>query len=276
MRNRVLLLIIGLILSCFFACTNNNISSGTGVGNPVIASVSIIADQGNDTKSQQEAMQLKQKRLPRQIIITDLGGLIFTVDSMTVHAEKIHFVKNNIDLSRTNSDSIYNVSIVSPIYSNDIILQGPYFFNAMSGRSQPPIDTFNLPEGKYSGIKVHINNAETAHNPDGSAIEMAGTFVYNENKYQFNFKFKNNGTTYYKYKGPAFNVSEGDSTLFTLVLNAQQWLSKVNLKQALDDSTISIDQNNNLIIDSTTNANPYKILKNSVIKSGYLVITLLN
>ena len=80
----------------------------------------------------------------------------------------------------------------------------------------------------------------------------------------------------FRYKGPAFAITEDDSTEFLLVLNAELWLEYISIKEYLDENLIQLNTMGDLIIDKTTDGAPYKELKRAfrtnIIQSGFLII----
>jgi hypothetical protein len=255
------------LLGCAF---NWDLASGTGVGNPTgITKVSIIADKGYGT-STQDLQPVIQEEIP----VMDDGGLLFTVTAISINVHYFKFIESNIDEKRQQLIS----DKPADGQATDIQLDGPFLFDAMSGLPTPSIDSFALPAGKYGEVRLFIKNKGDQSSP--YAFEISGHFEYNGKKRDFFFKLQRNELASYKYKGPAFKITEEDSTLFTLVLNAERWLESVNIGESLENNEITLNQTGDLVIDNSTVGKPYEKLKRSIsqsiIKSGFLLITPLN
>lgn len=259
-------LAITLLLDC---STNSNIASGTAVGNPGITQVSIIADEGADTITLEKG-PLNRKEIPS----VDKGGLLFTVTSISINVQYFNFVTaNNLEKEREK--------VLSPkqiLKTREVRLEGPFLFDVISGSPTPAINDFVLPAGKYAEMKCYISNKDNPVAP--YAFELSGYFNYKSKKRNFRFRLKRKELAAYKYKGPAFNIEGDDSTQFTLVLNADRWLKKVDIRASLEQNIVSLDQKGNLVIDkgamSDQATNLKKKITHSIIKSGYLLITSLN
>lgn len=255
---------------------NGSMAGGTGVGNPGNTTVSIIADTGFViTDESRSASTASNKILPQQLPIMDMDSLVLMASSILITVERISFV---LDDSENGYDILENLDETP--FSCDkehIILDGPFIFDVLTGLSTPSFDSIQLPEAKYTGMKLYILNNSSL---EDHAIEVTGTFVYNDTTRNFSIKMEEDLLALFKYKGPAFQISKDDSINFLLILNADQWLMYISLKEYLDNNVISLDQNGNLLIDKTTDTGPYKnfkkAFKSNIIKSGILIIIPLN
>lgn len=253
-------------LSCSFS---DPMAGGTGVGNPTVT-VSLFADTAYAVSDGIPSPSL-HNRVSRQLPIIDEDSLVLLAEAMIITVEKIHFFldtsENSYALLEKLNDGRFDAD------SESIIMNGPFTFDVLTGASIPPIDSARLPAAKYTGIKLHITNLS---NINDYAIEVAGTFEYKDADRNFSILMEENANAFYKFDGPAFQISEDDSVKFLLFLDADEWLSSVSLKGYLDNNTISLDSNGNLVIDKSTNASPYKDFKKSfksnIIRSGYLHI----
>lgn len=268
------------ILTCCFTvalvlyrCSISPVAGGTGVGNPSGNTiVSIVADTGFVSGEVREEVAFQEdKTLP----IMDEDSLVLLVSSVYIVVQKIYFVldkdQDGDALVSDYQDKLY--------YEDDsIILEGPFVFDALSGTTSFSFDSLHLPEAKYKGIKLHIANNDSTL-MEGYAILLGGTFEYKDIDRNFSIKLTHDITPHYNYKGPAVQISEGDSIQFLVVMNADHWLDYMDIKtDYLDDGSISLDPNTgDLIIDSSTDTNPYKDFKKAVrlniIKSGVLIIS---
>ena len=274
--NRIPYCILAFLVSIsviLFTCSlNDSMAGGTGVGNPGNTTVSIIADTGfvitDDSRS---ASTTSNNILPQQLPIMDMDSLTFLATSILITVERVYFVldnkENGYDLLAGLEETPFTCD------KQHIILDGPFVFDAMTGVSTPSFDSIQLPEAKYTGIKLHIldNSSLEEH-----AIGIAGTFLYKDAVRTFSIRMEEDLHALFKYKGPAFQITKGDSTNFLLVLNADQWLQYMSVKNYLDNNLIVLDQNGNLTVDKTTNTDPYKeftkAFKSNIIKSGILII----
>lgn len=273
-RIRICILVIcaGIIVILSHCSLNDSMAGGTGVGNPGNTTVSIIADTGFViTNDKRETSLSSGNILPQQIPITDMDSLTLVATSMRITVESIYFVlddkENGYDLLEGLDETPFTCD------KEHIILDGPFIFDALTGLSTPSFDSIQLPEAKYTGIKLHVldNSSLEEH-----AIDIAGTFLYKDVTRTFSIRMEEDLLALFKYKGPAFQITEGDSTNFLLVLNADQWLQYMSVKNYLDNALIVLDQNGNLTVDKTTNTDPYKEFKkafrSNIIKSGILII----
>lgn len=278
--NRIQYCMLAFLVSIFVIlcnCSlNDSMAGGTGVGNPGNTTVSIIADTGFViTDESRNASPSSNKILPQQLPITDMDSLTFLASSILMTVEKIYFVldnkENGYDLLAGLNETPFTCD------KQHIILDGPFVFDALTGLSTPSFDSIQLPEAKYTGIKLHILDNSSL---EGHAIEVAGTFLYKDVIRTFSIRMEENLLALFKYKGPAFQITKGDSSNFLLVLNADQWLQYMSVKNYLDNDLIVLDQNGNLTVDKTTNTDPYKeftkAFKLNIIRSGTLIIFPLN
>ena len=236
------------------SCSVNDLASGTGVGNPGITKVSIRAAENPDTTALNILPSVKN-----EITSIDKGGLLFTVTAITINVEYFRF-------------------LTADEQKAEIPLNGPFIFDAISGQPTPEIKNFFLPTGKYAEMRCYITNKNSTTVP--YAFELSGYFDYKNQKHEFRFKLESRELAAYKYKGPAFTINAEDSTLFSLILNADLWLKKVDIGASLDNSSISLDPSGDLIFDNTTTGQEYdkikKSIAKSIIQSGYLLITSLD
>lgn len=240
-------------------------AGGTGVGNPSSNTmVSIVADTG--------VVRNRGDDIP--LPIKD-DSLILYANSAYIVVQKIYFILDD----KEKYDSIIN-TYVGPltILDDSVILDGPFVFDALTGTSEPPFDTVTLPEAKYKGLIVDIENDDTTF-MDGYSVILSGDFTYNNLKRNFSIKLSNEKDIKpYLIDGPAVLISEDDSTEFRLTLNADHWLDDMDLKtDYLDDGTIAFDPvTGDLNIDRTIDANVYKdfnkAFRLNVMKSGSLQI----
>ena len=275
-RNSILVFLVGIIIILSKCSLNGPMAGGTGVGNPGNTIVSIIADTGFViTYDNRETSVSSGNILPQQIPIMDIDSLTFLASSIIITVERIYFVlddkENGYDLLAGLDETPFTCD------KQHIILDGPFVFNALTGLSIPSFDSIQLPEAKYTGIKLHILDNSSL---EGHAIEVAGTFLYKDVIRTFSVRMEEDLLALFKYKGPAFQITKGDSTNFLLVLNADQWLQYMSVKYYLDNDLIVLDQNGNLTVDKATNTDPYKeftkAFKLNIIRSGTLIIFPLN
>ena len=268
----ILVFLVGMVMILSTCSLNDPMAGGTGVGNPGNTAVSIIADTGFViTNDKRETAVSSGNILPQQIPIMDMDSLTLMATSMRITVERIHFVlddnENGYDLLEGLDETPFTAD------KEHIILGGPFVFDVLTGLSTPSFDSIQLPEAKYTGIKLHVLDNS---NLEGHAIDIAGTFLYKDVTRTFSIRMEEDLLALFKYKGPAFQISEGDSTNFLLVLNADQWLQYMSVKSYLDNNLIVLDQNGNLTVDKTTNTDPYKefkkAFKSNIIKSGILII----
>ena len=266
---RIIICCVWLALVILIAGCSFNLASGTGVGNPGITKISIIADKGYDTVTQ-KLQPVMQEEIP----VIDDGGLLFTVTSISINVHYFSFLVSDIEEKKLRQIS----GTPAEGQAVDIQLDGPFLFDVLSGLSIPSIEDFTLPAGKYAQMRLYINNKEDQSAP--YAFEISGHFEYNGKKRNFFFKLQSKNLVSYKYKGPAFSITPEDSTLFSLVLNAEWWLAGVNIGESIENNEITLNQAGNLIIDNSSTGKEYEKLKrsisHSIIKSGYLLITPLN
>ncbi len=273
----MLVFLVGIVMILSRCSLNDSMAGGTGVGNPSGATtVSIVADTGFViTNDNRDASVSPEKILLQQIPIMDMDSLTLLASSILITVERVYFVlddkENGYDLLAGLDETQFSCD------KEHIILDGPFVFNALTGLSTPSFDSIQLPEAKYTGIKLHVLDNSSL---EGHAIEVAGTFLYKDATRTFSIRMEEDLIALFKYKGPAFQITKGDSTNFLLALNADQWLQYISVKNYLDNNLIVLDQNGNLIVDKTTNTNPYKefkkAFKSNIIKSGILIIIPLN
>lgn len=268
----MLAFLVSISVILFNCSLNDSMAGGTGVGNPGNTIVSIIADTGFViTDYNRETSVSSGNILPQQIPIMDMDSLTFLASSILITVERTYFVldnkENGYDLLAGLDETPFTCD------KEHIILDGPFIFDALTGLSTPSFDSIQLPEAKYTGIKLRILDNS---NLEGHAIEVAGTFLYKDVTRTFSIRMEEDLLALFKYKGPAFQITKGDSTNFLLVLNADQWLQYMSVKNYLDNDLIVLDQNGNLTVDKTTNTDPYKefkkAFKSNIIKSGILII----
>lgn len=252
-----------------------NISSGTGVGNPGKTMVTVIADTGI-VRHDQFISSPHRAACDKKIPIKDVKDLTLLVKSVSVLVQKIYFIRADDD-DRDYETLIQNNRSLEHD-SNEIVLTGPFTFDALNGTVSPPIDTFGLPEGRYKGMRIHVCASAYTSDTGKYAITMEGEFVYKETQRTFLIKLSYDEIFKYLRKGPPFSITEDDSTQFLLLLNAETWLEQVDIKSKLDSGEIQLHEGN-LVIDDSVDKKIYKELKKAVWKniknSGILVITTL-
>ena len=265
----ILVTISAILVTCSM---NDPIAGATGVGNPGKTTVSIIADTGFVITDNCRNTPLSPvKYPPAQIPIMDMDSLTFLASSIHITVERIYFVLDDKENGYDFLAGLDNTPFTCD--REHIILDGPFVFDALTGKSIPSFKSIQLPEAKYVGIKLYILNNSSL---DDHAIEVTGTFLYKDATRTFSIKMQEDLIALFKYKGPPFQVNEGDSTNFLLVLNADQWLQYMSVKYYLDNDLIVLDQNGNMMVDKTTNTGSIreftKAFKSNIIKSGTLII----
>ncbi len=238
----IFIFIIGSLL-LFSDCSLDPMAGGTGVGNPnSVATMAIIADTGISRSDEYD-----------ELPILDKDSLVLIVKTANLLTNKITFMQDR-----------------EP-YRDKI--DGPIIFDALKGTSIPSLDSIPLTAGIYTGIKLHLHNTDTVMG--GNTIILAGIFAYKDTIRNFSIQLDHTLNPHFKFDGGPVTVSENDTINFELVLNADLWLYNITLKKYLDEGSITLNQNGDLVIDKTTNTELYKVLKqdirDNIINSGILI-----
>ncbi len=258
-----LLTVVGFCILILTLGCSMDFAGGTGVGNPSgNTTVSIVADTGLGL--------LRKDPVPIQD-----DSLVLLAHSAYIVVQKIHFILDD----NSKNDSILH-SYVGPLtYQDDsVIMDGPFVFDALTGTADFSFDSLMLPEAKYKGIKLIIENDDSAL-MEGYSVLLAGEFTFNDTLRNFSIKLSNEKDIRpYLVDGPAEFIGKNDSTEFRLTLDADHWLDDLDLKtDYLDNGRISLNPvTGDLLIDKSVDSKVYKefnkLVRKNIMKSGSLEI----
>ncbi len=239
----ILLLLLFIAAIQFVGCSgSNNTTSGTGVGNPGKTTVSFITRSSIDENAIDS------------FTISSEEGLTFTIKEAYINAREIHFMHNG---GSTN-------------------FEGPYKFNAFNGESDPKIDFDNLPDYLYTGLDF-IAEVDKDVN-DIYSIELYGTFIYKSISRNFSMKLniKGNAKDKYSLEGGPAKLNFNTNNIFQIDLEVDGWLQNIKLKDYLDNNTLSLESNGDLVIDENSDWKASKEIakdvKKNIFKSGKLFL----
>lgn len=242
-------LLISLLFSCltiiqFIGCSGSNqTTSGTGVGNPEKTTVSFFTRSSVNENAKDS------------FTVSNNEGLTFTIKEAYINALEIHFIYNG----------------------GAIDFKGPYKFNAFSGESEPSINFNTLLEVPYTGLDFIVESEK--ENSGAYSTELYGTFIYNSQVRNFTIKsmIKGNQKDHFDIENGPVELAPYLNNIFKIDLDVELWLKDLQIKDYLDDQTLPLDANGDLVVDSNSDWKAAKEIakdiKKAIFKSGNLSVT---
>ncbi len=240
-------------------CSISQHTGGTGVGNPSGTTVvSIVAD----TLSTEGTLPINKKTYEAPVPIID-DSLTLLATSAYIVVQKIYFILDDND----KNDSLLSLYSGPLTFEDDnVILDGPFVFDALTGVCDIPFNSISLPEVRYKGIKLDIGNHDSTL-MEGYTIILAGELYFDNTPRKFSIKLDlDKDMRPYLIDGPAILTEENDDVEFQLTLNANRWLDNMDIKtDYLNDGSISFDPvSGDLNINKSTGPNAYKDFNKAV------------
>lgn len=241
----ILTLTAALIIAALRCSGPSELAGATGSGNPGgPVKVCLVADTGLS-----ENALLKKVAHPVQrpgVEISDAGNLSFSIDSMNITVQRILFILSDLDCQKALEG--FNDSCLT-CDSGSLALEGPFVFDLHTGKSQPALDSFRLPEADYIGIRFETRNTKGAGSQD-CPMYISGIFNY-DTSHAFSFLLNSFSFTLLR-KGPPARVSRNDTTSFILTFAARHWLDFLDLGSCLDGGHIRFQNDGSLLIDQNS------------------------
>ncbi|MBD3391301.1 MAG: hypothetical protein GF418_04555 [Chitinivibrionales bacterium] len=227
--------------------TSGDLAGGSGAGNPgVTASVSIMADTGLGAPPLSRA-SIDGIDGGRTVPLVDDDGLVLTASSALVTVYAIHFILEDSEDCEALLDS-FDGDLVCD--SENIVLPGPFVFDAVTGNADSLFDTLQLPSARYRGMKLVVGCEGDADSSRCRPVEIFGTFEYRGETRVFDFQIDFSDRPLYHYTGPPQLLEPADTALFSVTLDVSSWLDSVDVAADLDAGTIALDSTGTLVIDS--------------------------
>jgi len=266
-------------LSLLF-CTgsgSDDFAGASGSGNPGgSVKVAIIADtafystakmRNNPDLSSVNTGILWSSRLP----ITDDSDLQFLIDTIQLIVQKIHFI---LDSSESCEDILQQFDNgFCSCESGSVVLEGPFIFDALTGKSEPPLDSISLPEAAYTGIRFEMRPEESQSHE--WPLLISGFVNTGDTTRPFSFHFSNAEFLMTR-KGPPVIVSRELTTSFILRLAADHWLDSVAFRGCIEQGSIPVNSEGVLEVDQNGGVGECmrigSVIRENIIHSGRLEI----
>ncbi len=264
----IFLLIISISAIQFAGCSGgSDTASGTGVGNPGKTTVSLYADTTNS-------------RADRILRIKTEDSLPLSIDDARFVAKEIRFLLND----EYSADTL---DLASNLISLDtaIAYRGTIIFDAITSTSSPSISDIELPEAKYVGLDLILEDDSTKVPEEfkGYVININGTFDYKDTvrDYDMWLNVHEENRDLYKIKGEPIFISKSNHSKFEIVLYANMWLENIYLKQHIEEGQIALNSDGSMTIDSRIDKDEHthiyeqfnRVVKQNIFKSGEIKIT---
>lgn len=230
------------------------LAGGTGSGNPgnAVASVTVIADTA-ETSSPAKRLAGPAMSGPNPPFLDlpqqDAGDLPMRVDSVTITAQRIHFLLDESeDPAALLDDFEGNVAADS----ESIFLEGPVTFDALTGHTVPSLDSVVLPPARYTGLKLEaaaLGGGPRSRSADRCASRIIGTYEWSDTSGIFILCLSSR-VFISKHAGGAYRIGEADTVDFVLRLDWKRWLEGTNLKSCLEEGSLPLDPGDQLVIDA--------------------------
>lgn len=268
-RNLILLSLVSFTLITQTGCSGGgDTASGTGVGNPGKTTVALLAD----TIYSRSNKVLKIK----------------TEDSLPITIDDARFVAKEIRFLLNDEYSADDLELPSNLISLDtaIAYTGTVVFDAITGTSTPSLSQFELPEAKYVGIDLILEDDSTKVPSEfnGYVINICGTFIYEnlERDYSMWLNVHETNRDLYKIKGDPVFISQKNSSRFDIILYANKWLENIYLKQHIEEGQIALNSDGSMTIDGNIDKDEHthiyeqfnRQVKQNIFKSGEISITI--
>lgn len=268
MKKLIFLALTSLSLILSIGCSGNgDTASGTGVGNPGKTTVALLADT-NSLRNQ------------KTFDIISADSLPMTIDDAKFIAKEIRFLLND-------EYSADNLELPDNLISLDTAIAyiGIVIFDAISGTSTPSLSEFELPEAKYVGLDLILEDDSTKVPLEfnGYVINVNGTFTYKDTvrNYEMWLNVHDANRDLYKINGSPIFISNQNNSRFEIVLYANKWLENIYLKQHIEEGQIDLNIDGDMIIDSQIDKDKSnhiypqfnRQVKQNIFKSGEIKIT---
>jgi hypothetical protein len=153
----------------------------------------------------------------------------------------ITFTKVLIGVNNISIEQRDDISVKKP--NHEIVFNGPFVFDILTGTSDPAIIPAQIEPGIYNKVKFGIDNVI----PGGNSIIIKGNYKFS-NISAFNFEFTTDLTHEFEVENQnGFQISEGDIKQFILYLDIE------SLFDGVDISNLSFDTDNVVRINIHSN-----------------------
>jgi hypothetical protein len=274
-HNIVILVSIAALLA---VCSKNpsDLSGGSGAGNPggtVI--VSLIADTMLPTDALQKIRAVQtdfsngvftaRAMNGQGFSVRDDDSMLMIIDTAFVKVQKVHFIVSD---SETPDVLIKDFPALSAD-SESIILKRSLTFELVSGATYPSLCSLNIPEAKYAGIKLKSfsgqgSNSGPSSSQTGYDVTLIGRFLYHDTVRSLKICLNLDAPFYFQNNGKEFSISRKDTTRFLVTLNARKWFVGLNLKSCIENGSIPLDSNGDLVLTAPPKSGPCKGAINSL------------
>lgn len=261
--------ILGILalVAWLLGCQGGEVAGGTGIGNPSQGTVTFALKA---TSGQQQLAKVADggvRNPDSAFAVADLGGTVFTIHSSLANLGYVKFkLPDGIACSQ---------DIESACEQDDIKVTGPFVVDLMSGTLLPEIGPFKVPAGMYRRAEMRLEALESgAPTPQpqllGRSMIISGTFVY-AGKTDRTFSISLDFDEEIAFESGSMSVKPDILNKFLLLFNVDEWMAKADITKCLDDSTLVLDPQGNLLIDKQNKCEGLEqVLKDGVKASGDL------
>jgi hypothetical protein len=277
MKKTLLFVICGIALGtlALLQCGNNNLlAGGSGLGNPTTpVAIAVVADTTPSVaKGAVEAVSATpapSAKVKKNLKIQDAGGLAYTVDSVMMTVQRISFVPKH-------PESLATIELAPGLIKagNAIVVEGPFFFDALRGTVTPALDHVPLPQIEYSAVMFMIDKKDPFGN-ETSGLMVGGSFYDKNATHGFTFSLICGIEVSYRgTNGVGFTVSGSDTLNLQIALDASHWLDSVDFAKCLTKKGIDFDASGDLLLNDSTPQSCVKVnqIMRSITGSGVVKI----
>ncbi len=281
MRHRiitgVLVTTVCLLMMRCSSDTGNDVSGGTGTGNPpaVASRVMVIADTSDNTQALDKRILGLPEDVDSAISNIEIPGAPFSifdedsmeliVDSAVITARKIYFVTE----SGPDTSILDHLSPGISIDNQGMYLEGDFVFDALAGICSFSFDSLYLPEEEYTGLKLLIEDTSggAVQNSAEASVRISGTFTYDDTLRSFSIRLSDETLKEYLLETDPVALRSEDEALFLLEFNARTWLHSVSFKREFDSEEIELNEHGNLVIEPDKEAGPVNGVESQIRKN---------